>query len=188
MDTKICPKCSIEKPVSEFYKNKSCKDGLGTYCKKCANEAQKKYIQSHPDKHKEHYTKYAESHRDRLRASARKRYYANLDAERERQKIRQREKTREIHKFKTPCVKCGESRLYTIDFHHIDPSDKKYNISQITKNMGQLSSELSKCVCLCRNCHAEFHWTYGNNPIYPVESLGEYIGRDPYEISVMEVT
>ena len=33
--TKICSKCKEEKGLGEFYKNKSCKDGLQLHCKKC---------------------------------------------------------------------------------------------------------------------------------------------------------
>lgn len=32
---KSCSKCKIEKPLSEFYKDKSQKDGLWCYCKSC---------------------------------------------------------------------------------------------------------------------------------------------------------
>ena len=32
---KIRPSCKIEKPENEFYKNKSRKDGLSTFCKVC---------------------------------------------------------------------------------------------------------------------------------------------------------
>jgi hypothetical protein len=40
---KICPCCGIPKPTSEFYKNKSAKDGLSSYCKPCQNKAQNTY-------------------------------------------------------------------------------------------------------------------------------------------------
>ena len=33
--TKTCPNCGKVLPVSEFYTNKSRKDGLSTYCKEC---------------------------------------------------------------------------------------------------------------------------------------------------------
>lgn len=35
MENKICLKCSIEKHISKFSKNKNRKDGLGAYCKDC---------------------------------------------------------------------------------------------------------------------------------------------------------
>lgn len=43
---KICPKCSTDKPLSAFSKNKSRKDGLNGWCKSClygpCSDAQKK--------------------------------------------------------------------------------------------------------------------------------------------------
>lgn len=37
-DLKKCTKCEIKKPLSEFHKNKSRKDGVCIYCKTCKNE------------------------------------------------------------------------------------------------------------------------------------------------------
>jgi len=39
--TKICSKCGIEKPLSEFHSNKWHKDGHTTQCKKCVNGGMK---------------------------------------------------------------------------------------------------------------------------------------------------
>jgi|SRR3989304_6781819 len=41
--TKICTKCKIEKPKSEFYKNKSHNDGLQSNCKICCENANKEW-------------------------------------------------------------------------------------------------------------------------------------------------
>ncbi len=35
MEEKICPKCKLPKPASEFHKNRSKADGLTSYCKPC---------------------------------------------------------------------------------------------------------------------------------------------------------
>ena len=43
---KTCNKCGQYKHSEEFYKNKSAKDGLYSYCKLCEKEARKKYWQS----------------------------------------------------------------------------------------------------------------------------------------------
>lgn len=35
METKVCSRCGLELPTSEFYALKTAKDGLQSYCKKC---------------------------------------------------------------------------------------------------------------------------------------------------------
>jgi hypothetical protein len=40
-ESKVCPQCKTEKPVSEFHKNKSNSDGLNGWCKKCTLAKQK---------------------------------------------------------------------------------------------------------------------------------------------------
>lgn len=40
---RICSKCKIEKPKSEFYKNKHNKDGLRVWCITCAKKDVKRY-------------------------------------------------------------------------------------------------------------------------------------------------
>lgn len=39
--TKVCPKCGRELPVSDFYRNRSTKDGLDYCCKECARKARR---------------------------------------------------------------------------------------------------------------------------------------------------
>lgn len=103
----------------------------------------------------------------------------------ETKKQYRKDKLQQIHQLKQSCVKCGETRPYVIDFHHIDPSTKVFEPSQmINAGNSKLVDELKKCVCLCRNCHAEFHYWYGNNPKNPVEDLKEYLGADPHGLTV----
>ena len=57
---KKCSKCKIEKPLDEFYKNKSQKDGLARYCKICDKVISKKYPTDYnkwKNYYKEHYNK-----------------------------------------------------------------------------------------------------------------------------------
>lgn len=150
----------------------------------------------HYHENKEKYKLYREENKERIKAwqaeyrkthkreatEYQKRYYKEHS---EARKKYRRDKTREIHKFKQSCVKCGEHKSYMIDLHHINPSEKEFEISQLpSASNSRLIDELKKCICLCRNCHAEFHWIYGNNPESPVESLEEYLGKNPYDFTV----
>lgn len=35
METKVCSKCGIEKPIEDFVKNAKMKDGYANHCKEC---------------------------------------------------------------------------------------------------------------------------------------------------------
>ena len=55
------------------------------------------------------------------------------------------------------CVRCGCDRcVAAIDLHHKNPAEKDFNIAArqcISKE--RLSEEVSKCIVICRNRHAE---------------------------------
>mgnify|MGYP003414767032 CR=1 FL=1 len=42
--TKVCTKCGIEKPISDFGKYSRNKDGLSVVCKECTNKKQREYL------------------------------------------------------------------------------------------------------------------------------------------------
>lgn len=156
----VCSHCGIDKPLSEFYKDKSVKSGHMSKCKECTKKQVSK--------------RYAEKRESILI------YYRNYHiGYRDKQIEKYSDYKKKIQALKTPCAKCGENRLYVIDFHHIDPSKKAFNINRKTaiKDFSIIEKEAAKCISLCRNCHAEFHYFYGGNPEHPVEALEEYLGR-----------
>jgi transposase len=54
------------------------------------------------------------------------------------------------------CTLCGYSRCdRALEFHHVDPRAKKFQITSHTRSLAKLRAEVSKCVLLCSNCHAE---------------------------------
>lgn len=57
------------------------------------------------------------------------------------------------------CSICGYSRcVAALEFHHKDPRKKEFSLSEVrTVDFSKIVKELSKCVVLCRNCHAEVH-------------------------------
>jgi hypothetical protein len=69
-----------------------------------------------------------------------------------------------------PCCDCGN--YYDpecMQFHHIDPNEKEYNVSNLVVRKWHLViNEIRKCVIICSNCHATRHQKeregiYGNS-------------------------
>jgi hypothetical protein len=56
-----------------------------------------------------------------------------------------------------PCVDCGEQRIPTLQFDHIDPALKRFNITEAVRRrvgLATLKIEIAKCAVRCANCHA----------------------------------
>jgi len=57
------------------------------------------------------------------------------------------------------CKRCGfDEDIDILQFHHLDPCDKRFNISErLYKGFEFVQAELNKCVLLCLNCHKIVH-------------------------------
>lgn len=85
------------------------------------------------------------------------------------------------HNLITDCIICGfpKEKFIALDFHHIDASTKKYNISTKFRSMPNILShkkytdELKKCVCLCANCHRLLH----NNDEETLEKYKKFLSE-----------
>lgn len=60
------------------------------------------------------------------------------------------------------CIVCGYKSTVrgAFDFHHLDPSLKRYSISQLLADDApweRIERELNLCVLLCPNCHRLVH-------------------------------
>lgn len=129
MHTKKCRKCGIEYPIDTFYINVRYKDGRYTWCKHCFVEAKKKNIT------KEQKNSYAKSSHHRRKALG-------------------------IAYLGGVCSVCGikdDPCIY--DFHHKDPAQKEYTITQRIrwKSFDKIKRELDKCILVCSNCHRKLH-------------------------------
>ena len=72
---------------------------------------------------------------------------------------RYHQKKEYINSQKICCQKCGDSRVYVLDYHHKDKNQKDFTIGKIKKGSLQLiQKEIDKCIVLCANCHREFHY------------------------------
>lgn len=70
-----------------------------------------------------------------------------------------REKLRQI--FGSKCCICGYDKVQTaLEFHHINPAEKKFAISQsdsVTASLEDQLKEVRKCILVCANCHRGIH-------------------------------
>ena len=56
------------------------------------------------------------------------------------------------------CNLCGYSKcLNALDFHHLNPKEKDFSISNTNRSFEKMKSEIDKCIMVCSNCHREIH-------------------------------
>lgn len=56
------------------------------------------------------------------------------------------------------CIKCGYDKcLKALEFHHLNPKEKDFTISNDNFKLLNAIEESKKCILLCSNCHKEFH-------------------------------
>lgn len=78
------------------------------------------------------------------------------------------------------CAKCGDDRYYLIDFHHINPNEKDFSISEKPSlKLESLLKEIEKCIPLCSNCHREFHFLEREKSL----SINEYLNGEVGELA-----
>lgn len=71
------------------------------------------------------------------------------------------------------CIVCGFDKYQgSMDFHHLDPSEKEFTISAKDIKFETILNELDKCVLLCKNCHSAIHSD-------ELELTAEHLSRNP---------
>ena len=133
MATKYCNKCSTTLPIEQFGKNKAKADGLQSQCKSCRKVT-----------NNAHY-KNSENRRAAVRRNAKKTAAINK---------------KYMNEAKAAgCCICEEKELCTLDFHHLDPKTKEFNIGAGGQNysLNSLKEEIKKCIVVCSNCHRKLH-------------------------------
>ena len=185
----ICRVCKNELSEDCFFPSSIKKSDF--ICKECSKKRSMKYKTEHPEQVKAVAKRTRDKHKEEIK-QRNKEYYertkndpAHIKARRasyekgknkwhENDRLRRRAFN---EKYKSKCAKCGEDRVYLIQFHHIDPATKLFSIgaNATSKSEAELKQEIAKCVCLCSNCHDEFHYFYGANPKNPKSALDEYL-------------
>lgn len=56
------------------------------------------------------------------------------------------------------CSICGYDKcLVALEFHHLNPDEKEFIITDKIRSWDKVEKELSKCILVCSNCHREIH-------------------------------
>jgi hypothetical protein len=137
-ETKRCPKCEVDVPVSQFNRRR---DGrCASYCKACLSL----YCRNHYVANSVQYNK--------RRLESQRRY-----------RIRNREYIIEYLRTHA-CVDCGESDPVVLDFDHIGHKETEVsNVSRCAFSLSRLKLEISHCEVRCARCHRrrtakQFSW------------------------------
>lgn len=191
--TKVCNTCGRTLPITDFYVRNKSKDGRDYRCKYCSREYAQARRDNFPELTKEIALRTRVKNREKIRKREREKYainkndpaymekkreyYRNVLADKVKEKKRHNKEV--FNNSKPPCAKCGETRGYVLQYHHIDPNTKEFSIGATCggRKKVRLEAEVKKCVCLCANCHKEFHYLYGAKPQNPIEDIEEYLGK-----------
>lgn len=56
------------------------------------------------------------------------------------------------------CMRCGYDKcIKALEFHHLDPTQKDFTISNDRFKLQDAVTESKKCILICSNCHKELH-------------------------------
>ena len=136
---KICNKCSVEQPLSNFGRDKRNKDGKQGICYSC-NKLKNKHRYYHNEA-----------------------YRLSMI---EKQLHKKRQRKLDGIKYKGgKCFDCkNEYPAACYEFHHEDPAQKDVNPAHFkSASWEKYRKELDKCVLLCANCHRIRHWSQYEN-------------------------
>jgi hypothetical protein len=144
---KTCSKCKIPKELTEYHSDITTKDKKSPQCKVCRDTwGRERYQLSKKDPEKV-----------RKMKEWQKTYYA---AGKPRlSKFLYKKKL--VDFFGGGCTVCGYNKcIGALEFHHKDPSEKEFNISNNIINgvsWDECIIEASKCLLVCNRCHREIH-------------------------------
>lgn len=139
-------------------------------------EYNQKYYREHRTELLEKHKEYNRKHREELRKKKQIYNQNNLrkhrdwqrewrrnnpgkDASHQRQ-IRLRLSAYITTRKESGCSLCGEKDAVCLDFHHQNPHEKSFEVSNMAPrkfSRMRIDEEIKKCVVLCCNCHRKIH-------------------------------
>lgn len=151
---RVCTRCKESKPISDFQKDRGRKDGIKSYCKRCAVLLKREWTARNLDHKRAYDIAYNKNGSLGMRTIGVSVVRENKDY---------------ITSLKLKCDKCGYNKFpEVLQYHHKDSSLKSFNLSNPSvRSREEIDLEISKCLCLCPTCHAEEHLGGKNRRPYP---------------------
>lgn len=122
--TRICKKCGLRKPFTDFHKNR---DSYKTKCKDCCSEIAKSY------------------NKDRIVAMNEQRIAAIREPNRLFIRLYLKDRS---------CVDCGEDNWLVLEFDHVRGEKvHQVSYLMNSHSVEVVAEEVAKCDVVCGNCH-----------------------------------
>ena len=130
-----CYRCGEVKPAEEFAWRRRKRNQRDSFCRPCRSAY-----------HREHYLANKQRYVDQAAASQRK-----LRLERTKYLL--------TYFADHPCRDCGETDPVVLEFDHLDPCQKAFNISHAIsyRKWQTILDEIKTCEVVCANCHRRRH-------------------------------
>lgn len=172
---KQCSKCKIVKPLEEYHKDKSSKNGLRSICKECRRPISKIYYLENKEKINKNNKRYHEKNKEKINERRKRYYLKNKEKFIENNKCYNQDHKTFVYAHKTSCAICKETNKVVLNFHHRNKTEKLFTIGDGGKHSKKnLLKEMAKCEVLCENHHKEFHH-YERTPLEtPQDLLDKY--------------
>ena len=152
---KQCIVCKLDRPLSDYNKNKTTRDGYQRHCRECSHARFREYYRRNPFKQRA-----AVKERNKRVKSETQAYI--LD-----------------YLLGHPCVDCGEADPIVLEFDHVRGL-KRANVSKMVGwngSLGPIKEEIAKCDVRCANCHRRKTWlgiSYKNTAVTNVGIVPDF--------------
>lgn len=130
-DTKRCPRCGLDLPITSFNFRSKSKGTRQSYCRSCSNASWRDWYSKPGNK---------DHHLQVLRARRKRRIARNKAL---------------VEKLKSvPCADCGlRYPIAAMDFDHLEDTEELISKLVYTVGVKRLLMEIAECEVVCANCH-----------------------------------
>lgn len=129
---KLCTVCKQTKPLTDFNKKSTNKDGYQTLCRLCSNERSRNYYKNNHELHRQNVKRNTQA-----AAKVAREFLVQYFTEH-------------------PCVDCGFSDIRALEFDHVR-GERRAGVAAMARSgysMAAIQEEIAKCEVRCKNCHA----------------------------------